>query len=232
MQTVIYTVIKKEGSGLNNQKEICDKSKFETCKKNFLKNNFNFYLVETPEDAKKLVIGEIISKREIKTVSWGDSITVIKTGLLKEIEDLKSIKFIQTFDSSISREEIIQRRREALTVDLFVTGSNALTEKGQLVNLDMVGNRVASMIFGPKYVVIIAGRNKIVPDISYAINKIRNHTAPINAQRHKFDTPCVFTGKCSDCTHDKRICNYWSIIEKSNPPGRISVVIINSELGL
>jgi len=72
----------------------------------------------------------------------------------------------RTFETGIPRQEIIERRRQALLVDVFFTGSNALTESGQLVNLDMVGNRVAAIVFGPRHVVITVGRNKIVPGSS------------------------------------------------------------------
>ena len=215
----------------NDQNEV-EKRKIVTCKQNFLKNNFNFYVVESPEEAKNMVMDKIIPKLNIKTASWGDSMTVMETGILKELENSESIKFIQTFDKKIPRNLIIERRRKALTVDLFITGSNALTEKGQLVNLDGSGNRVAPMIFGPKYVIIIAGRNKIVSDISEAMDRIRNHAAPLNARRHNYKTPCVFTDKCMDCQHENRICSYWGIIEKSKPPGRISIILINEDLGL
>jgi hypothetical protein len=115
---------------------------------------------------------------------------------------------------------------------LLITGSNSLTEKGQLVNLNMVGNRIAPMIFGPKHVIIIVGKNKIVFNISEAMDCIRNYVAPKNAQRHNLQTPCVFTGKCMDCQDNNRICNAWNIIENSYPPGRITIVLIKKDLGL
>ncbi len=215
-----------------NKPEQTDNNRIQKCQQNFIKNNFNFKLANNLQEAKKLVLNEIIPKLKIKTASWGDSITLIETGILEELEKSKKIKFLQTFDSKLSKEEITQRRREAFLVDLFVTGSNALTEKGQLVNLDGVGNRIAPMIFGPEHVIIIVGKNKIVSNISEAMDRIRNHAAPLNARRHNYSTPCVFTGKCMDCQERNRICNAWSIIEKSNPPGRITVVLINKDLGL
>lgn len=202
------------------------------CQQNFQKNHFNFIIVETPEEAKKMILEEFIPKRKIKTASWGDSMTVLETEILEELEKSPNITFIQTFNNQISRKEIIQRRRDALTVDLFIAGSNALTENGQLVNLDGLGNRIAPMIFGPEYVIIIVGKNKIVSDISEAMNRIRNIAAPLNARRHHLKTPCVYTGKCMDCQDPNRICNAWSIIEKSNPPGRITIILIKKELGL
>ncbi|MFW6149128.1 MAG: lactate utilization protein [Atribacterota bacterium] len=216
---------------MNTHKDIENKN-IQICRENFLKNHFNFILANHTEEARDIVINEIIPKLNIKTASWGDSITVMETGILEELNKSKNINFIQTFDEQISREEIIQRRRDALGVDLFITGSNSLTEKGQLVNLDMVGNRIAPMIFGPKHVIIIVGKNKIVSNIPEAMDRIRNYVAPRNAKRHQLKTPCVLTGKCMDCQDNNRICNAWSIIEKSYPPGRITIILINKDLGL
>ncbi len=202
------------------------------CKQNFIKNHFNFIIVDELSEVKKNVIDDIVPKLNIKSASWGDSLTLMETGILEVLEKKVDISFIQTFDNLIPRKEIIERRRKALTVDLFLTGSNAITEQGQIINLDCIGNRIAPIIFGPKHVIIIAGKNKIVPDIPAAMNRIKNYAAPLNAKRHHFQTPCVFTGKCMDCQNKDRICNSWSIVEKSYPPGRITIILIKKELGL
>ena len=216
---------------MNNQNRL-ENNRIQKCKQHFIVNHFNFSVVDYPEEAKDLVLHEIIPKLQIKTVSWGDSMTVTDTGILEELQKSANITFIQTFDDQIPRKEIIQRRREALTVDLFITGSNALTEQGQLVNLDGLGNRVAPMIFGPKYIIIMVGKNKIVSGLSEAMDRIKNYAAPLNAKRHHLDTPCVSSGKCMNCQDINRVCNAWSIIEKSKPPGRITIILINKDLGL
>ena len=122
--------------------------------------------------------------------------------------------------------------RKALTADLFLAGANAITEKGQLVNLDMVGNRVGGITFGPKFVTILAGRNKITENLDLAVDRVRNYAATKNAARHNLRTPCAKTGQCADCSSSDRICNAWGTIEKSYPKGRIKVILINEELGL
>ncbi len=140
---------------------------------------------------------------------------------------------LETFAENVPRTEIIERRRQALLTDLFFTGSNAVTETGKLVNLDMVGNRTAAITFGPLNVIIFAGRNKIVPDVEAAMKRIRSYAAPLNAIRHpNFKTPCMKTSFCMDCKSPDRICNSWTITEKSFPKGRINVILINEELGL
>lgn len=101
-----------------------------------------------------------------------------------------------------------------------------------LVNLDMIGNRVGSITFGPKFVVIVVGRNKLVSNLDEARNRIKNFAAPANAIRHGKKTPCVKTSYCMDCNSPERICNIWTIHEKSHPKGRIKVILINQDLGL
>jgi len=116
-------------------------------------------------------------------------------------------------------------------VDLFFTGTNAITEDGILVNLDMYGNRVAALTFGPKYVVVLSGRNKIVSDIDDAMFRIKDYAAPVNAMRLNKKTPCVETSRCQECNSPDRICNTWTITQKSFPKGRIKVILINDDLG-
>jgi L-lactate utilization protein LutB len=122
--------------------------------------------------------------------------------------------------------------RQALLVDLYITGTNAVTETGELVNLDMVGNRIGAITFGPKNVIILVGRNKIVPDFEDAISRIKNYVAPVNAMRLDKKTPCVKTSICQECKSKDRICNTWTITQKSFPKGRIKIVLINEDLGI
>jgi hypothetical protein len=206
-------------------------------KNNLEKNNFDVYVTQNQLEAKNLVLEEIIPKTGAKLISMGDSLTAINTGLFSDIKNQTDLDFLDTFESGIPFDEALERRRKALLVDLFITGTNAVTKKGQLVNLDMVGNRVGAITFGPKHVVILIGRNKIVPDLEAAMDRIRSYSAPVNAIRHheehpELDPPCTETGVCSNCNSPMRICNTWTIIEKSFPMGRIKIVLINEDLGL
>jgi len=115
---------------------------------------------------------------------------------------------------------------------LLITGTNAVTETGMLVNLDMLGNRVAALTFGPKDVIVLVGRNKIVADLEEAMMRIKNYAAPANVQRLGMKTPCAKTSYCEECKSKDRICNTWTITEKSFPKGRVKVVLINEDLGL
>jgi hypothetical protein len=158
--------------------------------------------------------------------------TFVATGLYDSLRSSDRIEVIDTFDRSVPADEFTERRRQALLADLFFTGTNAVTETGLLVNLDMIGNRIGGLTFGPKHVVVLAGRNKVVPDVEEAMARIKNFVAPANAMRLDMKTPCVKTGYCEDCSSPSRICNTWTITEKSFPKGRIRIVLINEDLGL
>ena len=195
-------------------------------------NNFEVFVADNAGDASKIVQEEILPRTDAKTVSWGGSMTFIATGLYNSIKDNPSLEVLDTFNKSLSGEETTELRRRSLLVDLFITGANAITEMGQLVNLDMIGNRIGGITFGPKHVIILVGRNKIVSDLEDAMYRIKNYVAPTNAMRLDKKTPCVKTSHCEECKSPDRICNTWTITEKSFPKGRIKVVLINEDLGL
>jgi hypothetical protein len=177
------------------------------------------------------LLKEILPKTGAKSVSWGGSLTFIDSGIYDAIKDNSDLEVLDTFDRNIPREQSLEARRQALLVDLFITGTNAITETGQLVNLDMYGNRIAAITFGPKSVVILVGRNKVVSDLDEAMTRIKNYAAPVNAMRLDKKTPCVKTSYCEECKSPDRICNTWTITEKSFPKGRVKIILINEALG-
>jgi L-lactate utilization protein LutC len=195
-------------------------------------NNFEVFLATTTQQAAETALLQIIPASKAVSVSWGGSMTFVTSGLYDRIKAQEELEIIDTFDKSLDAAASLERRRQALLADLFITGANAITEKGQLVNLDMYGNRVAGLTFGPKHVIVMAGRNKIVPDLQAAMNRIKAIAAPANTMRLDKKTPCVKTGVCQECKSPDRICNVWTITEKSFPKGRIKVILIDDELGL
>ncbi len=207
------------------------KIRLQDLKKVLEGNNFEVFLAESACEAKDVVLNEILPKAGAKTVSWGGSLTFTSSGLYEVIRDNTDLEVLDTFDKKISDNEKSELRKKALLVDIFITGTNAITETGKLVNLDMIGNRVAAITFGPKAVVIMAGRNKIVPDIEHAMLRIKNYTAPVNTMRLDKKTPCIKTSYCEDCKSPERICNTWTITEKSFPKGRVKIVLINEDMG-
>jgi L-lactate utilization protein LutB len=194
-------------------------------------NNFEVFIAGTANEAKELALNEIIPRLGIKTVSWGGSMSFVATGLFHELKDRPDLEVLNTFDKSLTPEEMMDLRRRSLLTDLFITGTNAVTEAGQLVNLDMIGNRVAAIMWGPKHVLLIIGRNKICGDIEEAMIRIKTYAAPVNTMNLDKKTPCRETGVCHDCKSPDRICNYWSITEKSFTKNRIKIILVNEELG-
>jgi L-lactate utilization protein LutB len=203
------------------------------CQAALAANDFGAYLANDAIEARRIVLKDILPGIAPRTVSWGDSMTLHATGILEAIRQDPAVEVIATFADHVPREELIERRRQALLTDLFFTGSNALTEAGQLVNLDMIGNRTGAITFGPRNVILLVGRNKIVPNVAAAMGRIKSYAAPANAIRHAgWKTPCRKTAFCMDCRSPDRICNTWTITEKSYPKERIRVVLINEDLGL
>ena len=158
--------------------------------------------------------------------------TFAKSGLYEDLKNRNNFDILDTYDKSLSIEEKTEMRRQALLTDLFITGTNAVTEDGFLVNLDMIGNRIGALTFGPKNVLVLVGRNKIVADVESAVSRIKEYVAPTNAIRLDMKTPCVKTGECADCNSSARICNTWTITEKSFPKKRVKIILINEDMGL
>jgi hypothetical protein len=195
------------------------------------RNNFEVFVAENAEEAKRIIGQQILPKlKDIRFISRGDSLTFEATGMMDVIREDKSVEFLDPFAAGLADEEMYERGRQALLSDLFFTGTNALTETGLLVNLDGWGNRIAALAFGPKYVVVTVGRNKIVPDLNDALYRIKNYAAPVNAMRFDRKTPCAETSFCDDCRSPDRICSAWAITEKSFPKGRIKYVLTNENL--
>jgi len=205
--------------------------KLESVKENLEKNRFKVFIAPNAKTAKEIAINDIIPELDIKTVSWGGSMSFVATGLFHELKDNPDLEVLNTFNQKLTPEQMLELRRQSLMVDLFVTGTNAVTQDGHLVNLDMVGNRVAAIMWGPKNVLLIIGRNKICEDLEEAMLRIKNYAAVVNTMNLDKKTPCVKTGTCQDCSSPERICNYWTITEKSFIKERIKIILVNEDLG-
>ena len=165
------------------------------------------------------------------TVFRCGSMTAGGMGLWEAIAALPGVSLIDPYQPELSREEGLKLRRQGLTADVMVAGTNAITLDGRLVNLDGMGNRVAAMAFGPKKVILVVGMNKVAPDLESAIARVKHYAAPINNIRYGLKNPCVETGLCSDCRSPQRICNMWSIIEGHMIEERIHVKLVGEFLG-
>ncbi|MFC1940135.1 lactate utilization protein [Chloroflexota bacterium] len=176
------------------------------------------------------------------SIGVGDSVTLLQVGVIDELEKRGSHQIFNPFrkegehGSPATMRELVEIGLKALSTDFFLTGSNALTLDGKIVNTDGAGNRITGFLIGPKKVIAVAGINKIVANLEEALERIKKVAAPINAYRHhiKHDRevpPCAITGVCVDCRHPRRICNYTLVVEYQTRP-RIEVVIVGEELGI
>jgi hypothetical protein len=209
------------------------KRRLASCRQTLSRNGFEAFCADNVDEARQVVTDTILPTMQFESVSWGDSLTLYVTGILEVLRQTPGIRMIDPFEIGVPRHQIIERRRQALLSDLFFSGTNAITDSGVLVNLDMVGNRIGGISFGPRRVVVMAGRNKIVGNTADAIHRIKHTAAPANAIRHEnLRTPCRQTAVCMNCKGPDRICNTWSMIERSIPAGRIKVVLINEDCGL
>ena len=206
--------------------------KTEACAAALRRHRFEAETVKDAEAAFALMKA-VVEAENPQLVSFGDSMTMRGTGIVEWLRSNGRLTLLDGFDASKPYEERLEIRRRALLSDLFITGVNAVTEQGTLHWLDKVGNRIAPVAFGPRKVVIVAGRNKIVADRAQAEERIRTIAAPQNVARHPgFRTPCARTGVCSDCNSPDRVCNTRMEMLRCWPAGRVLVVLIDQELGL
>lgn len=198
-----------------------------------VRNGFGVFPVPDVAAAGLLIRQQIEGLRP-ESISFGDSMTLYATGTVDWLRRQNDFPLIDTFEKGVRFKELIERRRRALLCHTFLTGVNAVSASdGTLYWLDMIGNRIAPVAFGPRHVILVAGVNKIVETPEEAYRRIREEAAPRNVARHEgMKTPCAVTGRCSDCSSPDRICNERLILHKCHPKGRISLVLIGQDLGL
>ena len=194
---------------------------------NLRSRHFDAWYCETKEDALEKAL-ELIP--EGASVGWGGATSAQQIGLMDRL-NAGNYRAIDR-DKTTSMEERQAAMKQCLMADVFVTGANAISLDGQMVNIDGTGNRVAAMIYGPKTVLVIAGMNKVEDTLESAVKRARTVAAPLNQQRFLLDNPCTATGTCADCKSERCICNQIVITRHCRPVGRIKFVLVGEELGL
>ena len=192
------------------------------------KRGFEAYYFVTAEEAREKAL-ELISPDA--TVGYGGSITLNALGLKEALRE-RGNKMLDR-DLAADFPERKKLDREALFSDWYMMSANAVTEDGQLVNIDGMGNRVAALIYGPSNVLVVVGMNKVVKTLDDAWSRARNTAAPENMARFDFlKAPCRITGSCADCISPDCICNQLVHTRRCNPPKRIKVLLVGEDLGL
>ncbi len=194
---------------------------------NLKKRNMAGFFVKD-ETGLKGLLKELIAPNSV--VGVGDSMTLNETGVIEFLREGDYV-FLDDRREGITNEERGRLYTKNFSADTFMCSTNALTEEGELYNIDGDGNRVAAMVYGPRQVIIVAGVNKIVRDIEEAEKRVRNYSAPIDAKRFDLKTPCATLGYCTDCRSPDRICNAFSIIRGQSFKDRIKVIIVGKSLG-
>ena len=204
-------------------KELYNDKRAQILVRNLQNRHFGAYYCKTKEEALVKAL-ELIP--EGATVGWGGAISAQQIGLLDAVHDPK----YRCIDRDTAPDRA-QAMRECLWADVFITGANAISLDGQMVNIDGIGNRLAAICYGPKSIVVIAGMNKVADSLELAIQRARTVAAPINKQRFPGDTPCLVTGSCADCRSEACICNEILVTRNCRPAGRIQFVLVGEELG-
>ena len=186
------------------------------------KRGYVVHYFETTEEAADYLVENIRNT----TVGTGGSMTLDALNMLDRLEETNTVYYR-------NRSKNMDDARKAMFAPVYITSANAISENGEIVNIDGAGNRVAASSFDKERLYYVVGVNKIRPDLESAIERARTIAAPLNAQRLSRNTPCCGKpGRCYDCSAPERLCRNISItLGKMLSIGSVEVIIINQELG-
>lgn len=192
------------------------------------KRNFEAYYFDSAQGARTKILDMIAPDA---SVGYGGSLTVNALQLKEALRQRGNTMCDRDLAANLEERKAIEHA--ALNADWFLMSANAISEDGQLVNIDGIGNRVAALIYGPENVLVVAGMNKVVKTLDDAWSRARNTAAPENMARFTgLNTPCSVNGSCADCLSPGCICNQLVHTRRCNPPKRIKVILIGEDLGL
>lgn len=199
----------------------------QKCVKNLTGHGFDAHFVQTVEEARELAL-KIVSG--CKTFGFGGSSTVRELGILEELRE-RGDTIHDHWQDGLTNEQILDIRLRQGRCDCFFCSANAVSLTGEIINVDGAGNRTSAMSFGPKKVIIVAGMNKVTPDIESSLRRVREIAGPMRAKSLGLETPCAETGICMDCNSPQRICRITTILHRRPSLTDASVILINRELG-
>lgn len=191
------------------------------------KNKMKPFYAETRQQALELV-KELLQPGQ--TVACGGSVTLDECGILQLLRS-GDYHFLDRSAPGLTPEQSKGMLKQAFLADVYLLSANAITENGELYNVDGNSNRVAALAFGPDSVIVVAGYNKIVADLPAAVERVKKIAAPANATRLHCKTPCAAVGECMDCHSDGRICCNYLVSAQQRHQDRIKVILVGEELG-
>lgn len=191
------------------------------------KNNMKGYLAKDKNDLLQIV-KDIAKEGEL--VSVGGSLSLFETELIDLLRSGR-YEFLDRYKENLTPADMKEIYRKSFFCDTYFASANAITEKGEIYNVDGNGNRVAAILYGPEKVILIVGVNKIVSDVEEAIKRNKEISGPANAKRLNTATPCAKVGKCMDCSSNDRICCEYTLIKRQRTSNRIHVIFVNESIG-
>jgi len=200
--------------------------KIEALEYNFEKRNIQVLWFNTFEEIKTYLLQQI---PKTATVGIGNSKTLKYIDITQALRNNGNSVLDKTV--ATSPNEVTELKRQSLLADYYISGSNAVSVDGRIVNIDHSGNRVAAITYGPHKVYIVVGKNKITTTHSEALNRARNTAAPLNAKRAGYNPPCISARHCVDCLSEERVCFNVSIIEGQHIKDRLTLLIANEDEG-
>lgn len=211
------------------------KERIEKVMKALEDNNMQVFYAETKDDICEIARG-LMNKGD--TISCGGSMTLAECGVMELMRN-GDYNFLDRGAAGLTREDIQEIYRKTFAADVFLTSANAVTEKGELINVDGNGNRVTAIAFGPKSVICVVGANKIVADVEEGFKRVKRVAAPKNAVRLNTDTPCKTLGHCicpdgdiaTGCKSPDRLCAHYAVNAFQRTKNRIKVIITPDNLG-
>jgi L-lactate utilization protein LutB len=191
------------------------------------RSGFDAHFVRKGEEALAIVASYI--KPGMK-VGFGGSMTLRAIGAPEKAKELGA-EILDHNAPGLDQSRKLEILRAQLTCDLFLSGSNAVTQEGDIVNVDGNGNRVAALTFGPKKTIVVVGANKVVRDLDEALARIETVASPMNNKRLDRPNPCVKTGTCEDCHGETRLCRAYQILRRKPFLSDFTVVVVGEPLG-
>ena len=210
---------------MNENVKWVNERRIEKTIKNLEKNNIKGYYAKSNDELIN-IIKDIAKEGEM--VSVGGSITLFETNVIDLLRSGR-YNFLDRYEENLTSADMKEIYRKTFYADTYFSSVNAITEEGEIFNVDGNGNRVAAMLYGPDKVILVVGANKIVKNIDEAVKRNKAVSGPANAKRLNTDTPCSKVGYCMDCKSNDRICCEYTVIKRT--ADRMNVIFINDVLG-
>ena len=209
-----------------------------TVAENLRKNNMEVVILSDKKEVVPFLKSQI---KQGATVAVGGSKSLDETEVLPLLRS-GEYQFLDRYAQGLTRPEVEEIFKKSFFADVYIASANAVTEQGEIFNVDGNGNRVAAIMFGPEKVYLIVGKNKIVKNLDEAVKRVRTVAAPLNTKRLSCATYCEKAGECASaerdalhmtagCGSEGRICCDYTVMSYQRKKDRICVVLVDDTLG-